>query len=491
MGERGKLMQYGYPEYAIDLTPETVGKCREVAQRLLAEVGLKVAHEKFVSAIKGHEGVRVDGERVFLSRALTDKHYEAFIERNRAALEEKQGAEEPEWSLSSDGYSISVIDIETDEVRPATSKDLRELIRLVHSFGMRGSYPCAPQDVAPMMRSLACFKICWEESDCIRPFDYLDVRQTPFLHEMHKVMGKPFVVNVNVPHAMTVSEHDIEIFMRYYPVWKRNREEIKWYSICDYAMLGVSKPITSTGAVACYLSQSFGTHILFQLFDPEIQMQPRLSAGTPVDLRNMCWAFGSPRMHLYNFLTARALPALCGLSPEKYAPRSGSMHTSSCAVDARSGMEKMATALTAAMQGVRSFSGAGNLAVDDLFSGVQLVVDVEIFEYVKEVIESFSPDPEIVTTDGLYEVLSDVALGREEFYSHVDTATKVRKLLPVSNRRPHEKLRSWMMHKKNMKDLLREECLERIRNQPRFELAEDKRLELDKIYQAAEKELAE
>ena len=484
-------MRYGYPEYGVDPVPGTLAVCRKVAQRLLEEVGLKVAHEKFVSAIKGHEGVRVEGERVFLSRALTDKHYEAFIARNRAALAEKQGAKEPEWRLSSDGYSISVIDIETDAVRPATSRDLRELIRLIHSLGMSGSYPCTPQDVAPMMRALACFKICWEESDCVRPFDYLDVRQTPFLYEMHKVMGKPFVVNVNVPHAMTVSEHDVETFMRYYPIWKRNREEIRWYTICDYPMLGVSKPITSTGALACYLSQSFGTHILFQLFDPEIWMQPRLSAGMPVDLRQMCWAFGSPRTHLYSFLSARALPALCGLSPGEYVPRSGGMHTSSCAVDARAGMEKMATALVAAMQGARSFSGAGNLAVDDLFSGVQLVVDVEIFEYVKEVVESFNPDPEIVTTEGLYEVLNDVALGREEFYSHIDTATKVRKLLPVSNRRPHEKLRSWLTHGRNMKDLIREECLERIRKQPRFELAEDKRLELEKIYRAAEKELGE
>jgi hypothetical protein len=84
-----------------------------------------------------------------------------------------------------------------------------------------------------------------------------------------------------------------------------------------------------------------------------------------------------------------------------------------------------------------------------------------------------------------------VAEGREEFYSHPDTAAKVRKLLPVSPRRPSEKLRSWMMHEKNMKDLIREECLERIRNQPPYVLAEDKRKELGKIYARAETELAE
>ena len=173
-----------------------------------------------------------------------------------------------------------------------------------------------------------------------------------------------------------------------------------------------------------------------------------------------------------------------------YAPAGGGLYSSSCAVDVRAGMEKMGTALVSAMQGARHFSGAGNLAVDDLFSGLQLAIDVEIFEYIKETVEAFSPHEDIVTTDGLYEVLSDVALGKDEFYSHMDTATKVRHLLPVSKRRPHEKLRTWMGHRINMKERVREECLERIKNQEPFALDEDKRRELEKIYARAEVELA-
>ena len=485
-------MEYSYPQYDVDFTPEVLSTARDVAQRLLDEVGLKVGHEKFIEPIRKHPGVRVDGGRVHLSRDLTDRHFDAYIESNRKRLEKEPPPEDdPPWSLSCGGFSICVIDIETDQVRDATKQDLRDLIRLCHSFGIGGSYPCTPQDVPPLMRALACFKICWEESDRIRPFDYLDVRQTPFLHEMHKVMGTPFIVNVNIPHSMTISEHDLDTFLRYYPIWKRAPEEISWYVICDYPMLGISKPITSSGAIACYLSQSFGAHILFNLFDPELKIQPRLSPGFPVDLQNMCWSWGSPRQHLYEFLNARVLPAFCGLDVRKYSAESAFMTSSSCAVDTRAGMEKMATSLVAAMQGARSFGGAGNLAVDDLFSGVQLAVDVEIFEYIKELIESFHPHPDILTTENLYEVLHDVATGDEEFYSHMDTATKVRNLLPVSKRRPSEKLRSWMIHKQNMKDRIRDECLQRIRDQEPFVLEEDKRRELEKIYLEAERKLVE
>ena len=482
-------MDFWHPRYAVDWTPEIMQTCRDVGQRLLEDVGLLVRHEQFVNAIRGHRGVTVHGDRVHLSRALTDEHLDAFIARNREALLQPHSAGEDEWSISNDGYSIAVIDIETDEVRPATCEDLRQLIRLIHSLGVSGSYPCCPQDLHPMMRSLATFKICWEESEVIRPFDYLDVRQTPFLYEMHRVMEKPFIINVNIPHCMAVSEHDIEVFMRYYPIWKEHRDRISWYSICDYPMIGINRPISATGSVALYLAQSFGTHVLFQLFDPEIRMAPRLSAGMPVDLQSMAWAWGHPRMHLYQFLNDRVLPALCDLHPDEYRSSHGFMCSSSCAVDARAGMEKTATALVAAMQGARHFGGAGNLAVDDLFSGVQLVLDVEIFEYVKDLIGAFDPPPDLMTADGLYETIRDVAEGRAEFFSHIDTAMKVRNLLPVSKRRPHEKLRSWMMHEKNIKDRIREECLERIANQPPFELDPDNRSELQRIYDAAEREL--
>lgn len=484
-------MDYGYPKYAAALTPEVLAGCRDVAQRLLDEVGLEVAHDKFRAALEGREGVRIVGKRVHLARALTDRLFEAYITAQRKKLEAAAAAPtDPTWSISNDGFSIMVIDNETDHVREATRQDLRDSIRLVRSFGMGGSYPCTPQDVPPMMRALSCFKICWEEADNIRPFDYLDIRQTPFLYEMHEVMGKSMTIVVNIVDPMAVSPHDLEIFMRFYPLWKRQPSRVNFYSVCDYPMLGVTKPVTSTGALACYLSQSFGTSFLFSLFDPELSVLPRLSAGLPVDLRSMCWAWGSPRFHLYQFLNEQALPALCGLRPGRYAPVSAMMSTSSCAVDLRSGMEKMATALMGAMQGARHFSGAGNLAVDDLFSGIQLVADVEIFEYVKEVVESFSPHSDLLATEGLDEVLREVGLRTDEFYSHPDTAAKARHLLPVSVRRPSEKLRTWMTHSKNLKDRLRAECLERIRKQPPFTLAEDKRRALDQIYARAEKELS-
>lgn len=485
-------MQCHWPEYNIAWTQDTIRACLDIARRMMNEVGLKVEHDQFASQVATHDGVRRQGDRLFLDPDLYDSYMQEYIDQQKDRLGgASSGNVDQPWTIRCGGYSIAVRDIDTDQVREATSSDLRELIRLCHSLDIGGGYPCTPQDVPPLMRPLACFKICWQESDRIRPFDYLDRRQLPYLHDMYRVMDKPLIINVNIPEPMTVSHEDIQTVLDYYPTWKQDPSQISWYSLCDYAMLGITKPITAAGCAATYLAQSFGAYMLFRLYDDQLHIVPRLSAGMPVDLQQMNWAFGSPRQHLYDYLNTGILAALCGVPRSSHKSASAFMSTGSCAVDARAGMEKMSTSLVAALQGARSFAGAGNLAVDDLFSGVQLLLDVEIFNYVRELVESFNPSPDIMTTDGLFDLLREVGLGKDEFYSHPDTATKIRTLLPVSPRRPHEKLRAWMMHTRNMHDILRDECRQRINDQPTFQLDDDRHRALDDIYNRAQKDLYE
>ena len=114
------------------------------------------------------------------------------------------------------------------------------------------------------------------------------------------------------------------------------------------------------------------------------------------------------------------------------------------------------------------------MCVDDLFSGVQFVIDVEIVEYVRQAVEAFNPHPDIVSMDGIFEMLRDINLGKELFISHIDTASKFRNILLSSDLLHREKLRSWLGHKKLLKDRAREECLKRIKNQPPFSLPSEK-----------------
>ena len=216
-----------------------------------------------------------------------------------------------------------------------------------------------------------------------------------------------------------------------------------------------------------------------------------VNAGYPTDLRSVCWAFGHPRTHLFDFLNSRIWPALCGVEVKKYnCGPVVRLETSSCSIDEQTALEKMAVGLTGALQGARNFYYLGSLAVDDLFSGVQLVIDQEIVNYIKEVISAFNPHPDLFSMEGIYELLRDVSLDREQFISHPDTAGKFRNILPSSRLLYREKLRQWLSHKKTLKDRAREECLKRLKeHQQTFQLPPEKQKALDEIYRSAEARL--
>jgi trimethylamine:corrinoid methyltransferase-like protein len=346
-----------------------------------------------------------------------------------------------------------------------------------------------PQDIPPLMRALSCFKICWETADNFRPYDYLDRRQTPFIYEMHEVMGKPFDLTLCVAQSMMVDEKDIEIFFDFYPTWKEKRNI--QYHVLDYPMLGITKPVTLTGSIAMYVAELFSIHAVFQAFDPELEIGAGTGSGFITDLRHACWAWGHPRQHLLKYLNSRIAPHFAKVKRDWYGSGGTHPETASSAIDVQCGMEKMATVLMAAMQGARTFTQLGSMCVDDIFSGAQFVIDVELVNYVRDLIESFNPHPDIISIDDdTYANLKAVCAGEDDFISSYDTASKLRNIMPSSNLMVREKLRGWLEHRKTMKDRAREEATERIKDfQPTFHLPEDKQKALDDIYARAEKAL--
>jgi trimethylamine:corrinoid methyltransferase-like protein len=497
-------LSYDYPTYGIDLTPQILQECRDAGVRILSEVGMHVRHERFLEAIRGKPGIRVAGDRVHVDEAMTRENLAQFVSRQRRQLTEGRSGPmdvweggagrkkadrrgDKGWVMQGGGFSMAVVDIETDAVRDATCDDLRGLIRLVDSYGIQGNYPVIPQDVPPLMQAIAVFKIAWENSPNITCLDYMDRRQTRYIYEMHKAMGKPFALYLNVDSPMSLSANDLDIFLDFYPDWKRYRDID--FTILDYPMLGISKPVTLTGSIAQYIAEEFGVYALLNAFDPEIEVPLGIPGGVPTDFRNVCWAWGHPRRHLFDFLNRRILPALCGMEAGTYVRDTVLLESSSCAVDAQAGLEKTGIAMMAALQGVRTFGGLGSLCVDDLFSGVQFVIDVEIVNYVREALEAFDPHRDILSTEGMYEMLREVNTGRDHFISHPDTVTRFRNVLPSSDLLTREKLRSWMGHGKLLKDRAREVCLERIKASPAYALPDDKQRALDEIYAEAERDL--
>lgn len=484
-------LKYEYPGYQIDLPDGIMQQCLDdVVPKLLHEVGFQVGNERFLSHLKGKPGIRIDRGRVFFDTDFVKKNIERFISETSKSMEAHNKKPEPsgDWTVTTNGYSMMTIDVETEKLREATCQDLRDMIKIANSFGIGGYYMVMPQDLPPIMQVIACYKICWGMSENISPYDYQQPEQLPFLYDMHQVMGKPMPLCLVIPTAMTIDPKDLDIFLDYYPVWKKHGNIT--FGVLDYPMVGISKPITIPGCATMCFAETLAVHMLFKMFDPEIELGISLHGGNATDMRNACWAFGSPRGHLFRFLNTRILPNLCGKKPDHYRiSGSVNLETSSSAIDEQAALEKMATGLLAAMQGCRSFRYAGVLCVDDIYSGTQFVIDLEIVKYIREVIESFNPHPDIINIEGLYEECREVALGNDTFISHINTVKRFRNIIPSSDLIVREKVRSWMSHRKLLKDRAREIALERIKNYEPYHLPDEKQRKLDKIYEQAKDKL--
>ena len=83
-------LEYTYPEYGIDLSHETMQECRNVAIRLLHEVGFLFHHDRMIEAITGKPGIRIEGHRVYFEPATSERYLEETIAHWR-----KTGAADP------------------------------------------------------------------------------------------------------------------------------------------------------------------------------------------------------------------------------------------------------------------------------------------------------------------------------------------------------------------------------------------------------------
>ncbi|NQU76279.1 MAG: trimethylamine methyltransferase family protein, partial [Planctomycetes bacterium] len=478
-----------YPQYSVDLDAATMDTIAGVAIKLLTEVGLIVSHEPFMARMQWKTGLVMRGERVCFERALVKESLAAWRrtrrERYEKAAKQDAAASKREWKVLSGGFSMDVIDIDTDAVRPATCKDLAELTRLADSYDMGGPNIVQPQDVRPIMRDMAACRGSFENGRNFITSCHSASSQTPYLVDMFKVAGQTFPALMITAPPMRVAPESLEELL--YLV------DHRWDDIeaghvrlepMIYNAPGVSGPITVSGCKGLAFTEGLGMHILLKLFDERINLPIGAGIWHPCDLRHANYAHGSPRAHLFRYLNHRWMPAMCGFVTDTYQTPNGSLSTSSCQLDEQAGLEKMATALMSALQGARTFSGAGNLCVDDLFSAVQLVLDVELVEYIRELVESFDPAPEITSMDGMYDAIVGVVNGKDMFMSHETTVRMFRDFMPSSNILHREKLRSWQSHGKTARDHAREVARERIRTHE-FRLNDDQLKELARLYEKA------
>ncbi len=118
----------------------------------------------------------------------------------------------PRPILVSGAYEQNILDMDTAEIRQATSKDLVALTKLADSYEMLGSAPVRPMNLPPRVAEIAMYKVSWENSSR-RCNSILEANPKPsikvanYVYEMSKVVNKSFSIGIWI-NSSPVGGHD-------------------------------------------------------------------------------------------------------------------------------------------------------------------------------------------------------------------------------------------------------------------------------------------
>jgi trimethylamine--corrinoid protein Co-methyltransferase len=158
-------------------------------------------------------------------------------------------------------------------------------------------------------------------------------------------------------------------------------------------------------------------------------------------------------------------------------------HTNATRPDAHSITQRAAFGALAALAGARRFTFGGMLGIDMIFSAEQLVVDVEIVDYLKHVARG----SEFPGGDAILQALKDVGPGGD-FLLHESTLSGYRSLW-VSDLFENLSVEQIdLRHEADLQDRIRER-VRALLAAPPYEPDPAVVRELDRIYRAAAKEL--
>jgi trimethylamine--corrinoid protein Co-methyltransferase len=387
-----------------------------------------------------------------------------------------------EYGIISGAYEMNVLDMDTGQIRPSTLADLRDLVKLSDSYGMFGSAPVRPLDLpTETLQEVAMYKVGYENSGskCADPFD-ANPKSTPrvaeYVYDMARALDRYYSLGMWVVSPFRLMTSELEIIYRFL-----DRKVPMWAATMPIA--GATAPISMVGAYVQSLAELWAAVTLLNLISRGGQVFASMIDSIrayPFDMRYGTFVYGSPEDLLATLLQVQ-------LNRHYRIPTvAKSLLSNSKLPDAQAAAEMGAHTTAAALAGARIFTPAGLLAVDEIFSAEQLVIDCEIVQYARRVVEGFEFNSEALAVEAIQEV--GVA---GDFLGHPSTLAKCRSAFWMPELFEHTMLGHWQAHgSPSVQQRAREIARKRIAEH-HYELPHDVQRELEPIWKAAVAELSE
>lgn len=374
------------------LAPSEITLIHQGALRILSEMGMEIQNQNLLRICAG-AGLPVDllSQRVRFPSAQVEK----FI----AGVEKIDWQDPPRQVSASAGiYNGLYHDPETGKLIPWTEALLANYIALACSLPRIGSasllgsrIPCAAP-LEPLYERFYAWKYGAHEGGSI----YLD-QTCPYLLELYQTaaahLAKPieqvFDANVYLVPAMKLGVHEA------YQVDYFHKQGLR-VGIGDMLAMGANTPVTVVGGVTLNLAEQIALAMLNQALYGENTFHLHISLA-PMDMRTMIYPFGRPESTIANIVTAQ-LARFYGV------PFSGHAGLTSAKLpSAEAGAQKAFSAVATLLAGGNLWLDAGLLAIDEVYSPIQLVLDDEMLGALERLLHESPVTPEAL---GIETILS-------------------------------------------------------------------------------------
>ena len=396
------------------------------------------------------------------------------------------GTEVPsQLSCSASGQALYCGDVDTDQVRLATCQDLADLSRVVDAIpGLGRAHPTfIPQDVPRPTAELHAFATIVLNSAqphrvSVYTADYIDA-----FYEIETIArgGDAEAVRTNPTFAcklwfnspFMITGENVRIAMRARELFGQPIE------ISIMPVAGSSTPVTVAGCMVHQTAESIVCNIITLAVDGRLTGYRCGALAT--DMRTGTHTQSGPDVDLLQ-LASSQMAEFCfgGRTAISRGPT-----TTAKVPGAQAMMEKSIATLFAIMGGTRSFGSLATLAVADIGSVVQLMLDLEMMEYFQRMLDGVEVDAERLAE----EVICEVSPTGARFLEHEHTLKHCRQELftpELANRRVAG---AWVDDPTSMVDRARTKAKRLIESSPNCcPLSEADRRAIQDILDAADQE---
>jgi trimethylamine:corrinoid methyltransferase-like protein len=445
-------------------------RIRDGAIRLLADVGMAVPSPDIARRLRAAE-VRVENGRMYLPPDRTD----AFFRREKAAAA-AEPAEQP-LRIYTGGHCLYEYAPEDHAIRRLTIARLERWTKLVAALTESGELasagcPGAPDDCPPR---LALLNLHFIAARYVKnpPLYVYSAELAPYVAEMAAALGQRLSVDgVHPISPLILGGEELEL-----AVAMLDRGALAPVVHCaPMPTMGVTAPLDWTAAWAQSLAEAVGTALALEAMGRSKVRGSAFSTLYVADMQHGAFVFGSPEHAVVTLAEAKVNREILG-KPRRAAK---SINTTAKEPGAHAATEKTAHTLAALLAGYRELGSAGVLAIDEIFSPEQLIIDLDIVAHAWHIVRGV----EARFAEGDVPALVREGLEAKEFFTTETTLKRFRGFGPVPRTFDRRSTGSWLTSPAPETAKAWEIAQDKIRGYT-YELDETRQRELRRIIEAA------